>query len=114
MKRLLLTLLAAVFSMQALAHTALSTSAPANDAQVAAPSEIVLEFSADVRLTAVSLTNTAGEETRLGALPADAASSFAIPIESDLTPGVYLVTWRSLSADTHVVSGEFRFTVTAA
>ena len=114
MKRLLLTLLAAAFSTQAIAHTALSTSAPANEAQVAAPSEIVLEFSADVRLTAVTLTSTAGEETKLGAIPADAARSFSIPIEAALPPGEYLVTWRSLSADTHVVSGEFRFTVTSA
>jgi methionine-rich copper-binding protein CopC len=28
-----------------------------------------------------------------------------------LTPGVYTVTWRAVSVDTHVTTGDFKFTV---
>jgi hypothetical protein len=113
MRRLLLTLLLTMAaSAQAFAHTALSASLPADTAAVAAPPEIVLEFTADVRLTSLSLQTAAGEKKSLGALPAAAARKFTVPIAETLPAGEYVVAYRTVGADTHVVAGEIRFTVT--
>ena len=108
----LVILLMLGLSTAALAHTRLSTSNPADGAEIAAPSDIRLEFSAPVRLTAVKLESASGSEVELGDIPADVAASFSVAIDEPLAAGAYVVTWRSISGDTHVVSGEFRFTVT--
>lgn len=97
------------------AHTGLRTATPANGSTVAeAPKEIVLEFSAPVRLTAVSLASAAGKKVETGAIPAATAQQFAVPVSGALTAGDYVVTWRAVGADTHVVSGEVKFTVGAS
>lgn len=104
----------AIVSLQAFGHTQLSGSEPADTAEVSSPSEIVLEFSADVRLTSVDIRTVSGEAQKLGQIPQNTGRRFVIPIESSLAPGEYLVAWRSIGADTHVVAGEFRFTVAEA
>jgi len=95
-----------------LAHTRLSASIP-EDAAVTGtpPEEIVLEFSADVRLTALEIQEQSGSATDLGPIPADTQRRFVVAIPEDLAPGDYLVAWRAIGADTHPVSGEFHFTV---
>jgi methionine-rich copper-binding protein CopC len=99
----------------ATAHTPLTASVPAPKATVPAPvKEIVLEFGGDVRLTAVVLTDAQGGNKKVAAVPAAVAKKFALAVEEDLKPGVYTVNWRAVGADTHVVSGDFRFTVAAA
>jgi methionine-rich copper-binding protein CopC len=40
----------------------------------------------------------------------DPATEFTVALPA-LAPGDHLVRWRALSADTHVVSGEIRFTI---
>jgi methionine-rich copper-binding protein CopC len=101
-----------VLSQSLAAHTTLTTSHPADGAVVASPVEIKIEFPAPVRLTAVKLENEAGTEIELGTLPVDSATVFSVPLAETLAPGRYLVTWRSVSGDSHIVSGEIRFTVT--
>ena len=102
-------------AFNALAHTKLATSVPAADASVPAlVAEIVLEFAGNVRLTAVTLTDTSGAEKMLGALPKDVAERFVIAVEEQPLPlGEYVITWRAVGADTHVISGEIRFTASA-
>ncbi len=99
----------------AAAHTALVSSVPAWKSTVAGPvKELKLEFGGDVRLTAVVLTDAQGVTKKVASLPAEVGKKFAIAVEEDLAPGAYVVTWRAVGADTHVVTGEFRFKVAGA
>lgn len=100
-------------SSAVLAHTRLGASIPAAGAEVASPPEIVLEFSEPVHVTAFAVQTDAGVEQRTGEIPAGPAKAFAIPVTGALAPGEYSVSWRAVSADTHIVSGEFSFVVVA-
>jgi methionine-rich copper-binding protein CopC len=103
------------FASIAAAHTPLTASVPAAKATVSAPvKEIVLEFGGDVRLTAVVLTDAQGGNRKVASAPAAVAKKFTLAVEEDLRPGTYTVNWRAVGADTHVVSGDFRFTVATA
>jgi methionine-rich copper-binding protein CopC len=114
MVRLNLLVVGLVFAHGAAAHTELAGSEPAAGATVAAPvGEIVLTFAGDVRLTAVTLADATGAAKTLGALPKDIAAKFTISVEVPLPPGAYTITWRAVGADTHVVSGEIPFSVSA-
>jgi methionine-rich copper-binding protein CopC len=94
------------------AHTGLASSEPSAGATVAAPiAEIVLTFSGEVRLTAVGLTDSSGAEKTLGAFTKETAARFVISVEEALAVGDYTIVWRAVGADTHVVSGEIRFSV---
>ena len=91
------------------AHTVLSGSAPADNAvETAAPEAIMLTFSTEVRLTGLAMVDAAGTAIDLGSLPSATQQEFVIPAP-ELQPGAYRVTWRAVGADSHVVSGEFRF-----
>ena len=96
------------------AHTKLASSSPAADASVAPPQAIELTFAGDVRLTSVQLTDSAGAAKHLDAVPAEVASQFSLKVHEPLAPGAYKVVWRAVGGDTHIVSGEFGFTVVAA
>jgi methionine-rich copper-binding protein CopC len=105
--------LLAVVGQLAYAHTELSASVPADKAVLeAAPKELMLHFSTPVRLTALSLQKQGQSKQSLGPLPADVSEhvSLAAPM---LSEGQYTVSWRALSADTHVMTGEFAFTIRA-
>jgi copper transport protein len=116
MKRLigmLFTLLVAGWTT-AHAHTSLRDSAPSDGAQLTqVPEEIVLVFSEPVRLTALAVEQRGGERHRLGPLPRERIARFTFPAPQ-LTSGEYVVTWRVVSADTHVVSGDIAFSVADA
>lgn len=112
-RKVLLTFgLCFLLSVPAYAHTQLSESTPTNEAVLdQAPEEIVLTFSEAVRLTAVEIDF--GEDSR--ALDMDStepATDFSVGLP-DLVPGEYVVQWRALSEDAHVISGEIRFTIAA-
>ena len=111
-KPIIAAVLGLVLSLSAFAHTQLSSSVPADEAQLdAAPKELKLTFSEAVRLTAVSIDHAS--EKRPIELEAEAAAKeFTVALPA-LEPGDYVVEWRALSEDTHVVSGEIRFTITA-
>lgn len=111
MRRLPLLLAAAAISAAALAHTDIDGSTPADGATLAtAPDELVLEFSAPVRLTAVTVRAADGTEREVDSLPDGFAKRFSVPAPA-LGPGSYDVEWRALSEDTHVIEGAFAFTV---
>jgi len=99
-------------AQQVQAHTYLAESVPADSAVlVEAPKEIVLTFSTDVRLTALTLQGSSGEPQKLGPVPEETEQRVLVAIEHNLVPGTYLLTWRAVGADTHVVSGEIHFSV---
>lgn len=95
----------------AYAHTELSGSMPADEAVVeAAPKELMLHFSEDVRLTTLSIQAASGDKQELGPLPASMSRDFAVAAPA-LDAGDYVVSWRAMSEDTHVMTGEFKFTI---
>lgn len=114
MTRTFVAALGLLFTLASQAHTALEASKPAADASVPAPTAIELTFAGAVRLTALSLADAAGAHKHLDAVPAEIASKFNVAVHEPLVPGEYLVVWRAVGADTHIVSGEFKFTVAAA
>jgi len=109
----ILVLALAFVSLAAFGHTQLSSSTPADKATLAAaPEQLQLAFSEAVTLTAVSITDSQGTAYELGALPTSTQRDFAIPVPA-LPVGNYVVGWRAVGADTHVVSGEIHFAIAA-
>jgi methionine-rich copper-binding protein CopC len=113
MPRLITLVLGLALAVAAQAHTALKSSAPAPEAAVAAPRTIDLAFAGDVRLTSLTLTDAGGAAKHLDAVPTGVASTFSLAVHEPLAPGAYKVVWRAVGGDTHIVSGEFAFTVVA-
>lgn len=94
------------------AHTALKSSTPTDGSgYVESPQAVELEFSAEVRLTAVVVTDQTGAALETDfAVSADAASLFTVALPP-LGGGDYTVSWRALSGDGHPVEGHFTFSV---
>lgn len=102
---------AGIAAPAALAHTELAGTVPADEAVVeSAPEQIELEFSAAVRLTALTVQKTGGEKRSLGPLPGEMTAAFNVALPA-LDDGHYVVSWRALSEDTHVMTGEFMFAI---
>lgn len=113
MKRTLLTGLMVAWAATASAHSPLGETVPANDATVTeVPSEIVLDFKGDIRLTRVTMTH-ADHEADLDLEGFDGfLSDYAIPMQ-DMGAGTYHIEWRGLGSDGHPMTGSFSFTVEA-
>jgi methionine-rich copper-binding protein CopC len=106
--------LLAVVGQLANAHTELSASVPADKAVLeAAPKEVMLHFSEPVRLTALSVQKEGQSKQSVGPLPADASEHFVV-VAPTLSEGRYTVSWRALSGDAYVMTGDFAFTLGAS
>jgi len=115
MKIRILTLFITAFlvtlGLPAQAHTVLSSSNPADNAiETTAPENIALGFSTEVRLTAFSVEDDDGKIFDLGAMPTIMQQEFSISTPV-IPPGTYIVKWRAVGEDMHIVSGEFQFVV---
>ena len=93
------------------AHAHLEEATPADQSVIrTAPAALVLRFSERARLTALWIAQDDGPKRKLEAPAASQAQiTVALP---PLTPGHYLISWRALSGDGHVVPGQIRFTLT--
>jgi methionine-rich copper-binding protein CopC len=102
------------FALQAQAHTHLKAAVPAKDSTVTeAPSNLVLTFSGPVKLTALTVARQDGsDEKKISPLPEGSSASITVPAPK-LGAGQYLVNWRVVGADGHVMSGKYSFTVAA-
>lgn len=101
----------AVFSGVVHAHTHLQKAMPADNSVLSAPpSELMLHFSEATRLTAVSIQREGDKESAISALPKESSKDVVVPL-SALVPGKYLVKWRAIGTDQHVMSGTLHFTV---
>jgi len=114
MKRLIGIVLGLSLTAAAYAHTKLAATTPPADQSVVAPRAIELKFAGEVRLTSVALTDAAGAAKHLDAVPTAVGSKFALAVHEPLAPGAYKVVWRAVGGDTHIITGEFGFTVIAA
>ena len=96
------------------AHAHLHRSTPANHSTLSvAPKTVTLEFQESVQLTALSIKKGDGEAQKIGPLPAAASKTFALPLPA-IDAGMYVITWRALSADGHVMSATIQFSVQPA
>lgn len=97
--------------LQALAHTHLEKSTPANGVTVhAAPASIDLEFNGAVRLIKLEITSN-GKALETGFKPAaETMARFSIPTPA-LTDGKYTVNWAVIGEDGHTVTNTFDFSV---
>jgi methionine-rich copper-binding protein CopC len=93
------------------AHTHLVKAVPADGSTVSAPlPKFVLTFAEPAKLTALSLQKGAEPAKKLGPLPADPAAEISIPAPP-LAAGKYVLSWRAVSDDGHVMPGKVTFTV---
>jgi methionine-rich copper-binding protein CopC len=101
-------------SALAFAHAHLVKALPADGSTLAvSPPKFVLRFAEPVKLTALSLQKDAEPVKKIGPLPTTAAAEISIPAPQ-LTPGKYILSWRGVSDDGHVMPGKLSFTVGAA
>ena len=96
------------------AHPKLLAANPAAGARVAAPAQVRLSFSETLiaKYSQLSLADAAGHPVSLGAstLSPDRKQLMA-SVTSHLQPGVYKVSWKAVSTDTHRVKGGYAFSV---
>ena len=112
MKTILLAGMIGIWATGAMAHSPLNATTPANEAVVTEmPSEVLMDFKGDIRLTRVAITHAGkhsmdmdiGEQTAF-------SQEFTLPMH-DMGAGVYVVEWRGLGDDGHAMNGTFSFTV---
>jgi methionine-rich copper-binding protein CopC len=93
------------------AHAHLEQAIPADGSVItAAPTELVLRFSESARLIVLSVARDGGSRQRIVPLPQQPQARIVVALPP-LAPGHYVVSWRALSADGHVVPGQIRFTL---
>ncbi len=110
--RIMSAVLLSTVATVALAHAHLQKAVPANDAVVkASPASVVLTFSEAARLTACWLQKVDGPKQKIAG-PANASREISVPLPQ-LQPGSYVLSWRVVGDDGHVVPGQTRFTVGA-
>jgi methionine-rich copper-binding protein CopC len=102
-----------VSSALALAHAHLQKALPADGSVItAAPPNVVLAFSEPARLTALWIQKAAAQKLKLAPLPTEPAREISVALPH-LTPGSYVVSWKVVGADGHVVPGQIRFTLSS-
>ncbi len=93
------------------AHTHLVKSLPADGSTVAgSPQKFVLIFAEPTRLTVLSLQKEGEAATKLTSLPGVAAAEISVPAPQ-LSAGRYVLSWRAMSGDGHLMPGKVTFTV---
>jgi copper transport protein len=113
----LLLAVAAVLAVAApaAAHAVLVSSDPVDGSRLdASPARVTLHFDETVQLAPGGIRALSTDGTRVDtAQPrqTDHGTSIVLPLRPDLPRGSYTVTWRVVSADTHVVTGSISFGV---
>jgi methionine-rich copper-binding protein CopC len=69
-----------------------------------------LQFSEPTHLTALAIEKEGGAVEKVGPLPEKAAKEVHVAAPK-LGPGAYVMKWRGLGDDKHVMSGALRFTI---
>jgi methionine-rich copper-binding protein CopC len=99
------------FAGAACAHAHLKDAVPAEGSTVkASPDHIVLTFSEAAKLTALTIQKDGEAEQKLAPLPKEESAQLSVVVPK-LSPGKYVVNWRVVSDDTHIMSGKLHFTV---
>ena len=98
------------------AHAFLEHASPPVGSSIAKPpTELRLQFSEAVepKFSSVELARTSDGKIDTGRVAPDPqdARVLVVALPAGLAPGVYKVTWRVVSRDTHVTTGDFTFEV---
>jgi methionine-rich copper-binding protein CopC len=115
MKSTSLACAVALMSWSALtcAHTHLVKSVPADGSTVVAaatPAKFILTFAGPAKLTVLSLQKDSEPAKKISPLPTAPAAEISIPAPQ-LSAGKYVLTWRAVGDDGHVMPGKVTFTV---
>lgn len=112
MKYIIAIVLTAMLSTSAIAHSKVAKYQPQDGASLAeVPAQIELEFTKDIRLTKVELSHKGDPVVAFDLQDyAKFSRSFSLPLTA-MGAGAYLVQWRGLGNDGHVMQGKFEFTV---
>jgi methionine-rich copper-binding protein CopC len=95
------------------AHAHLQKSTPAEGSVLtSSPSTLEMTFSEAARLTALSIQKDQEPRQAIKSLPSAAEQTVHVALPQ-LSPGAYMVNWRVVSADGHVMSGVLHFTIAA-
>ena len=104
-------LLLSCIATVALAHAHLKKAVPADGGMVdAAPSNVLLSFSEPARLTACWIQKGDGPKQKIEGLSTTPAADISVPLPK-LEPGSYVLSWKVVGDDTHIVPGQIHFTV---
>jgi len=98
-------------SALAFAHTHLVKAVPAEGSTVTiSPPKFVLTFTEPAKLTVLSLQKDAEPAKKIGPLPTTPSTEISIPAPQ-MAAGKYVLSWRAVSDDGHVMPGKLTFTV---
>jgi len=99
----------------AFAHAQLKTATPAVGGAVPeAPTEVTLNFSEklEASFSTAVVRDAVGKRVNKADAQLDKADRTIMRVGVDqLTPGIYIVEWRALTADTHKTEGAFIFRI---
>lgn len=107
-------LLLLVLASPASGHASLTSTTPADGAELASPpDEVVLDFDEAVEVppAGIRVFDGSGERVDRGEVEHLDTATVSAPLAPDLGEGSYIVTWRAVSEDGHPIRGAFVFTV---
>ena len=108
---LIVSLAMVLWGDPAFSHAVLLQTDPADGAVLnIPPTEVVLTFNEQVQITQLQVLNNSGDPVHRGEI-AGGNETGRIALAPDLPEGIYTVTWRAISADSHPVRGSFVFGV---
>jgi methionine-rich copper-binding protein CopC len=106
-------LMLAFAATAALAHAHLRKAVPADGGVVTvAPANVVLSFSEPARLTACWIQKGDAARQKVDGLPTAPAQEISVPVPK-LEAGTYVLSWRVVGDDGHIVPGQIHFTISA-
>ncbi len=104
-----------VLGTAAMFHNHLVKSSPiAGESLTASPPEIRLWFNERPEIPFTSVTLLTADSTKIVTIKAVKTTdsmAVAAPLATPLTPGSYLVTWRTAGRDGHAIRGTYRFSI---
>jgi len=104
-------LLLSLAATAVLAHAHLKKAVPANGGVLSTtPGSVVLTFSEPARLTACWLQQGDGPKQKVTGLATTPAQEISVPVPQ-LQAGSYVLSWRVVGDDGHVLPGEIHFSV---
>ncbi len=108
---LILSLTMVLWGDPAFSHAVLLQTAPADGAALdIPPAEVVLTFNEQVQITQLQVLDNRGDPVHQGEIEGRNETG-RIALAPDLAEGIYTVTWRAISVDSHPVRGSFVFGV---
>lgn len=102
----------AALAAPAAAHAVLTQTSPVDGSVLdEAPAEVTLRFNEPVSVPprGIRLYDESAEQVSVGSDTASAPDEIVVPVDGELADGVYILTWRVVSADGHLVRGAFLF-----